>query len=641
MWKIILLVHLLTMNCTYSYEGQEYVCFGLEILSAVNFPFLNVGQVFQSVHNNFIITPDENSVKKMSEIHTSLIEMKEQIGELGDKIDDTEESMNVNNALNTRLNDLNAIVRNIKVLNQDSENYLQRWNKYDNITKLEFARKNRARDFFSEIYHLIEDPIIDENNNYNLLKLLALSMQRKGAKFFTSNRKFSPQLMLRSYFEKILTEQMKAYVMRTFSYYIEKLYDHRNVSAEIEDYEKRSIAQITNEYKTLRASMMNMSRDFWRSDPQIHEENVTYIEAVGLVSRNFIICGARQADKVQPTVHDYNVFKCKELNHRYNKEDQALDLKTIDVSLYLDFSICFSKQNPRIYNGFSYEPPFSFLYGITNFGNFSECNSLNFSKVIGRFVFGGRSLSDGNFDIREVQSNVAANKVITGIRFVKKNRIIRIQIQEGIVRKYGLINQKTVSWRLLDNLNITNGVRGEDFHQMKHYIDHLTSNIFKNTIIDQTEIEFADYDLPKNEVLTSVQFFVQEGRLKLSVKGSKYDFQTGKISETDTTTFKNKNHSNVELELYEPDLPTRSKQSLPLSNPTQFIKMTHSGVTKDDGQTTVPFFDAQDVVTKTPCPLQGLGLFLKGEKGFGGFLTFKIKTFDYAMIPMAAINKTN
>lgn len=50
---------------------------------------------------------------------------------------------------------------------------------------------------------------------------------------------------------------------------------------------------------------------------------------------------------------------------------------------------------------------------------------------------------------------------------------------------------------------------------------------------------------------------------------------------------------------------------------------------KDASQTTVPFLDAQDVVNDPPVPLEGVGLFLKGQDGFGGFITPKIMTFDY------------
>lgn len=56
---------------------------------------------------------------------------------------------------------------------------------------------------------------------------------------------------------------------------------------------------------------------------------------------------------------------------------------------------------------------------------------------------------------------------------------------------------------------------------------------------------------------------------------------------------------------------------------------------KDAAQTTVPFIDAQPVVTLVPVPLSGAGIFHKGRENFGGFIAPKIITYDYSkhMLP--------
>lgn len=67
-----------------------------------------------------------------------------------------------------------------------------------------------------------------------------------------------------------------------------------------------------------------------------------------------------------------------------------------------------------------------------------------------------------------------------------------------------------------------------------------------------------------------------------------------------------------------------------MSNSNSFIKFTHSDMHKDAAQTTVPFLDSQDVVTSPPMPLQGLGLYYKGQSGYGGFIAPKIDTLDFS-----------
>ena len=90
------------------------------------------------------------------------------------------------------------------------------------------------------------------------------------------------------------------------------------------------------------------------------------------------------------------------------------------------------------------------------------------------------------------------------------------------------------------------------------------------------------------------------------------------------------NKKRTELILKSPNVPTRSKaKSLPISTSNSFIKFTHSDLNKDAAQTTVPFLDAQDVVNNPPVPLEGVGIIVKGQDGYGGFITPKIKTFDY------------
>lgn len=90
------------------------------------------------------------------------------------------------------------------------------------------------------------------------------------------------------------------------------------------------------------------------------------------------------------------------------------------------------------------------------------------------------------------------------------------------------------------------------------------------------------------------------------------------------------NRKRSEISLKNPNIPTRTRaKSLPISKPNTFVKFTHSDISKDAAQTTVPFLDAQDVVNNPPVPLDGIGIFLKGQDGFGGFIAPKIKTFDY------------
>ena len=67
-----------------------------------------------------------------------------------------------------------------------------------------------------------------------------------------------------------------------------------------------------------------------------------------------------------------------------------------------------------------------------------------------------------------------------------------------------------------------------------------------------------------------------------------------------------------------------------MSKDNQYVEFTHSDFADDAAQTTVPFFDAQDVISIPPVPLAGIGLYHKMEPRYGGFIAPKIFTYDYS-----------
>jgi hypothetical protein len=117
-------------------------------------------------------------------------------------------------------------------------------------------------------------------------------------------------------------------------------------------------------------------------------------------------------------------------------------------------------------------------------------------------------------------------------------------------------------------------------------------------------------------------------------------FRTGKIIEPEKSFWISNdntdqmghsgNSKRTEVTLKVPDIPTRTKvKSLPFSNPNTFVKFTYTDMGKDAAQSTVPFLDAQDVVNNPPVPIDSVGIYLKAQDGYGGFIAPRIKTFDY------------
>lgn len=136
--------------------------------------------------------------------------------------------------------------------------------------------------------------------------------------------------------------------------------------------------------------------------------------------------------------------------------------------------------------------------------------------------------------------------------------------------------------------------------------------------------------------------------LNLEMRVSEINFGTGQIIEPEKSFWvsndntENSKEKRKEITLKTPHISTKTKsKSLPISTTNSFIKFTHTDRDKDAAQTTVPFLDSQDVVNDPPVPLDGIGIFFKGNDGYGGFIAPKIRTFDYGpyvQTPLAPAN---
>lgn len=71
-------------------------------------------------------------------------------------------------------------------------------------------------------------------------------------------------------------------------------------------------------------------------------------------------------------------------------------------------------------------------------------------------------------------------------------------------------------------------------------------------------------------------------------------------------------------------MPTKSPFNVIDSKTNQYVEFQTSDLVKDAGQSTIPFFDAQDVEGEIEFPLGGIGLMHRGHEGYGGFLAFRI-----------------
>ncbi|GJQ88231.1 hypothetical protein Trydic_g19487, partial [Trypoxylus dichotomus] len=241
--------------------------------------------------------------------------------------------------------------------------------------------------------------------------------------------------------------------------------------------------------------------------------------------------------------------------------------------------------------------------------------------------------SDRYISLKDAVSDTNANKVVTGVRFVKRNGIIHLQVQQGELLPHAIINATTLEWVPIQNFKMTD-----------RYIydkqDYIKLGRRKNAVdLHVKEVENGDRAFPKR-VITGLGFFVLRTQanthLNLQIRETAFDFETGKLYPNSNQWTRNlqtvysPTNRRTPIYIEDVDVPTKANaENVVRSNGVQYIEFTQTSLKKDAAQTTVPFIDTQDVVPSAPTPLVGAGVYYKAAEGYGGFIGLKIITYDF------------
>merc|ERR1711860_348099 len=87
----------------------------------------------------------------------------------------------------------------------------------------------------------------------------------------------------------------------------------------------------------------------------------------------------------------------------------------------------------------------------------------------------------------------------------------------------------------------------------------------------------------------------------------------------------------TELLIVNPDVSSKtSAPSRMLGVDGKFVQFDSTSPEKDVMQTTIPFIDVQEVTPKSGSWLSGVGLYYKGNPGYGGLVGLSVSTFDFS-----------
>ncbi|XP_062125983.1 uncharacterized protein LOC133838773 [Drosophila sulfurigaster albostrigata] len=442
----------------------------------------------------------------------------------------------------------------------------------------------------------------------------------------------SPQQHIYSMYMDIALTELKAYILLEYAQLILRVSGKSNLIVDGRRIRANYKANTEHGFNLLRNLSQQADRVLWRSDPESekHLFNVTYDEVTRLLQgyvenevdlNNEGSC-SRTCYAYQNTT-SMSCFDQKFCSQQPQCEGRIYECQFVDS----DLSVC---QSPTSSNR-RYE---YIQYGDGQLlGKYDYCQQdANKVESWRRWLFWQCSYcfclcdepgpkSDRFFNLRETLSDVQANKVVTGVRFVKKNRVFQLQIQQGQLLPRGAINESTLEWKPVDDYEIYDSTIkvGVDYHTLS----------YQSRAVDLDEVTKTD---DATFVVTGVRFQVIDGHLNLKVRFSKFDFLKGEIVDPQVNSVwqaKDDIPNREKLNIDNLDVPTRSlDKSKVLSGDNQYLEFVNTGMNKDAAQTTIPFIDLQNAASNQPVPLAGIGLYYKGSYGYGGFVALKIITFD-------------
>ncbi|XP_053987379.1 uncharacterized protein LOC128880873 isoform X2 [Hylaeus volcanicus] len=444
------------------------------------------------------------------------------------------------------------------------------------------------------------------------------------------NEQQSLQQLLYNLYNTVTLTEIKGYSMIQFSYMLLRVYNPGSNFTDEMDLVTQQYATRTSEtVRAVKTAMAFAPRDLWKCDARKQELDETYTKFIDLF-QGYIVnevdlnhesscrqnCAYYSYAKVQGCYKDQYCAKQRQCNGK------ILECEYVDSDMW----VCPSDRNyNRRYERVQYEN------GIV-YGQKGYCKN-GYTKVESwwRWLFWHCSYcfcycddhtakSDRYVSLQSVHSDVANNKVITGIAFKKVNQVIHIEIQEGELLPRGNVNKTTVSWKPIEAFNILdkNVKNGIDYHTLAW---------------EERGLDLDDLVPAQDHLLTGVRFRKLGSHLNLEIKVSPFDFITGKLNKPLEKSFwiANDATDRDELKLAKADIPTRlSVPTVPDSKPNQYLNFAPSSRTEDVAQNTIPFIDVQRVESNPPVPIAGAGIFHKGRSMSGGYVALKLITYDFS-----------
>lgn len=202
--------------------------------------------------------------------------------------------------------------------------------------------------------------------------------------------------------------------------------------------------------------------------------------------------------------------------------------------------------------------------------------------------------------------------VVTGLRFRKQHKIMFLQIQVGKLMPNNMIERSTVHWQPLHSDVKESDIIELDYDKRTMLFPKMLLSKSSNFVLTGVSIKCGgtncDYIIP-------------------NIIGREYNPSTGVIAMSKPLV---QSYDKIDIESYKKSSKIVEIQGkIPLLNSADTLQITESNfylsfdksnVEVDAAQSTVPYFDIQDIVNDPPTPLKGIEFLHYTTKDYAGFV---------------------
>ncbi|KAJ8674551.1 hypothetical protein QAD02_005813 [Eretmocerus hayati] len=218
-------------------------------------------------------------------------------------------------------------------------------------------------------------------------------------------------------------------------------------------------------------------------------------------------------------------------------------------------------------------------------------------------------------NLASAYSDVFSNMIITGAKFVLKDNVLELHIQQAKVLPDGLVDYDA-QWV---------GPQWEAFQPVSrneaNNISLFTTTLPPGRVLTGLKLEYG----PANDFKDHGWYII------LRLFSSEYDYKQGRVAK-DKPRIEALPTPFPERELHVDDLISprkvrRDNEEFIVNNARVTFGISNDA---DGGQSTIPFFDGQEVTSSSPTPLAGAGLYYKGGEDWAGYIGIELHTYQTA-----------